>query len=95
MKYEDLLFDPEPIMQRLLQKLSVNSDSAVVQSMVSRNSFERMSGGRKPGEEDPNSFFRKGVASDWKNHLSPVEVQTFGSYADPVLKTFGYELASS
>jgi len=95
LKYESLLSDAEPLISNLLEKLAVNNEPPIVRSMVSKNSFERLTGGRKPGEEDPNSFFRKGVAQDWKNHLSPLEVKTFGSYAGKVLNTFGYEFSNS
>jgi len=30
-----------------------------------------ISGGRKPGQEDLNSHFRKGIAGDWRDQFTP------------------------
>jgi Sulfotransferase domain len=92
LRYEDLLSDTESLIRGVFSALSVNAEPSTVREIVAKNSFERLSGGRKPGQEDPGSFFRKGVANDWKNHLSKSEADTFGLYASEMLRTFGYDL---
>ncbi len=39
--------------------------------------FEKMSEGRKSGEADQKSFFRRGTVGDWSNHLNESEQSLF------------------
>ncbi|MGH7858702.1 MAG: sulfotransferase domain-containing protein [Candidatus Binatia bacterium] len=59
--------------------------------IVYENDFTRKSGGRKPGEEDVTSHYRKGVAGDWMNHFRPEHVAMFKKKYDDVLVKLGYE----
>lgn len=45
------------------------SDS-ILSYIIEKHSFKNITGGRKQGEEDTNSHYRKGEAGDWKNHLN-------------------------
>lgn len=58
---------------------------------VEATSFEKMLGGRKPGEEDPGSFFRKGIAGDWENAFTGRDKQTLKEEAGDLLIELGYE----
>jgi hypothetical protein len=69
LRYEDLKRNPEPIVKDMLDFLEVNSSSEILKSCLEAGSFEKLSGGRKPGEEDLNSPFRKGIVGDWRNHF--------------------------
>lgn len=53
--------------------------------------FKRLAGGRKQGEEDQKSHFRKGVAGDWKNHFTPHVKSIFKEKYGPDLIRLGYE----
>ncbi|MEZ4695548.1 MAG: sulfotransferase domain-containing protein [Rhodothermales bacterium] len=53
--------------------------------------FEKTSGGRKKGIEDPKSHYRKGVAGDWKNHFTPEHCRAFLKRFDGLLQVTGYE----
>ena len=66
-RYEDLLEKPEREVRRLLAFLGVDSGGEAARRCVDAASFERLSKGRKRGEENPSSFFRKGLAGDWEN----------------------------
>ncbi len=53
--------------------------------------FDRLSGGRTRGKENPYSHYRKGIPGDWINYFTEEHVAYFKSqYNDLLLKT-GYE----
>ena len=54
-------------------------------------SFEKLSRGRTRGEEDATSFFRKGVAGDWKNTFTEGDKSIFKEAAGDLLVRLGYE----
>ncbi len=59
--------------------------------ILERKSFKRMSGGRKPGQENVKSHYRKGRPGDWRNHFTEAHIDRFKErYNDLVLK-LGYE----
>jgi hypothetical protein len=89
-RYEDLLRDPGTEVGRLLAFLAVGSDEKSVTRCVEAASFERLSRGRKRGEEDPSSFFRKGVAGDWKQAFTATDRATFDREAGDLLLRLGY-----
>jgi hypothetical protein len=90
-RYEDLLVRPNEEVKRLLGFLGVDTDESLVEHCVSSASFERLSRGRRRGQEDPSSFYRKGVAGDWRNHFSEVDRRVFKEEAGELLIRLGYE----
>lgn len=60
-------------------------------ALVYRHRFDRISGGRKIGSEDVKSHYRKGVAGDWVNHLSPENLDYFKKQYNELLLKLGYE----
>ena len=90
-KYEDLLESGGREVKRLLEFLEVDSGDETVRRCIKSTSFEKMSGGRKPGDEDPSSFFRKGIAGDWKNVFNERDRQAFKEEAGELLIKLGYE----
>ena len=90
-RYEDLLARPEPEVARLLRFLGAASDERSVARCVGAASFERLSKGRTRGEEDPSSFFRKGVAGDWKNAFTQEDQRIFEEIAGGLLLQLGYK----
>lgn len=71
LQYEQLLASPAEVMTELFKTLGVPNQFDLVSKCVTASEFSTLSGGRKPGEDETQSFFRKGVAGDWKNHMSP------------------------
>ncbi len=57
-------------LSRITAALGGAPDQGKIAETVDRHSFQRVSG-RKVGEEDRNSFVRKGVVGDWVNVFSP------------------------
>jgi hypothetical protein len=90
-RYEDLLERPHEEVGRLLGFLGVDKKDSVVEHCVGSASFEKLSRGRERGQEDPTSFYRKGVAGDWKNHFTEEDRRVFKEEAGELLIRLGYE----
>ena len=89
-RYEDLLEKPEEELGRLLGFLGADASGPTVGRCVRAASFERLAGGRSRGQEAA-SFFRKGVAGDWKNVFTERNKQDFKAAAGDLLIELGYE----
>ncbi len=70
--YEDYKSDPAATVRRLFGFCNLPADDALLAAAIDSNTFERRSGGRKPGEEAA-SFHRKGIVGDWRNYFSEEE----------------------
>ncbi|MDQ3639320.1 MAG: sulfotransferase [Actinomycetota bacterium] len=90
-RYEDLVEHPEREMRRLLLFLGAGADESSVERCVEAASFEKLTKGRERGQEDPSSFFRKGVVGDWKNVFSDHDKSIFKEEAGELLIRLGYE----
>jgi hypothetical protein len=91
LRYEDLRAEPAGLLSRLLTFLQVDADDAVIRACVDKASFERRSGGRRPGQKDNDSFFRSGTTGDWRNHI-PVELaEACCAKIAPLMKACGYD----
>lgn len=93
-RYEDLIEDPVREVARLFRHLDVNDDEATAQAAVDMASFEKLSGGRPQGTEDKRSFFRKGVAGDWKTELEPEMARLITQSCKPLMQQYGYEFVA-
>ena len=89
LKYEDMLADPEGEARRIFRFLCVRHDGALVARVVAATSFEAMSG-RKPGEEHPTAFLRKGVSGDWIGKLEPEALAALDETCGDLMRTHGY-----
>ena len=93
-KYEDLIDRPLAEAARLFRHLGVRDDEATTKAAVDLSAFEKLSGGRSQGAEDASSFFRKGVAGDWKNVLAPDMARLMNRHCEPLMLEYGYEVLS-
>lgn len=98
-RYEDMLGETAPELGRVLRFLGASTDAAVIRRCVERASFQRMAGRagrswrrRERGVEDPTSFFRKGVAGEWRQVYTESDRETFLELAGPLLAELGYEV---
>lgn len=89
-RYEDLIKDTPSGLKRVLAHLGRDCSDEIVEGCVAAASFEKLSKGRAPGQEDTQSFFRKGVADDWKNHMTPSQIQRFNARSGGMLEELGY-----
>jgi len=59
--------------------------------VVWEHEFAKLAGGRKAGQEDVRSHYRKGVAGDWVNYLDQDHVDYFKKLYNDVILKYGYE----
>jgi hypothetical protein len=90
-RYEDLLKNPHEELARLFAFLGVADDSETVGRCVDTNAFERWTEGRKPGQEESSSFYRKGEVGDWRNAFTERDKDVFKRAAGRTLVELGYE----
>lgn len=64
--------------------------AAWLRKIIARQSFQKLAG-RKRGQEDPKSHYRKGVAGDWKNYLTGANKDLFKERWGQLLVDLGYE----
>jgi Sulfotransferase domain len=89
-RYEDLGSDTAGTLEKTFRFLGVKCSQEIVERCCVDGSFERLSGGRSRGQEDRESFFRKGIVGDWRNYLSDEMNEMFQDKAGEWLARFGY-----
>jgi hypothetical protein len=89
-RYEDLLVDTTSVFRKILEFLGAGSEDRVIERCLRSSSFERASS-RRQGEEDSASFFRKGVAGDWRDVFTERDRELYKQLAGERLVEFGYE----
>ena len=91
LRYEDLLADEQAVFKTIFEHCKIDVSDSEREAIVHKNSFERRSGGRKRGEEDITSHYRKAIVGDWKNYFTPATTQLFKDKFGQVLIDTGYE----
>jgi hypothetical protein len=89
-RYEALLADTPSVLRDVLAFLGVAADVKILTRCCERARFERLSSGRPRGTENRDSFFRKGVEGDWREHLDDAANAAFIAAASPWLQRMGY-----
>ncbi len=101
LKFEDLTTAPALHFERFFSFAGVLSegaetgpgqiDRATLRAILEQLDFQKLSSGRKPGEENVSSHYRKGQAGDWKDHFTPKVKDAFKRKHGPLLVQLGYE----
>lgn len=91
LKYEDMLSDPVTALGPVARHFQLDDSEAMLSSIADAHSFQRLSGGRAQGEADSASFFRKGVAGDWRSHFTRSHRDAYKERIGSFLIDFGYE----
>ncbi|KRB81308.1 hypothetical protein ASE00_15055 [Sphingomonas sp. Root710] len=91
--YERLLSDFDRVAAELFAFLDVDHGPTVIAKVRSETDFEQLSG-RKQGDEDPASFFRKGVAGDWKGRLDQRALEIIEQQCGKLMGRYGYNRLS-
>lgn len=89
-RYEALIADAPTHLRRILSHLGADTSDEAVRACVDAASFEKLSKGRSQGQEDSKSFFRKGIADDWKTQMTPAQIQRFDARSGGMLGELGY-----
>ena len=61
-----------------------------IQTAVDANSFQTLSGGRKPGSIDRSSNLRRGQSGSWRDELNPGLADSFNPEDRELLESLGY-----
>lgn len=91
-RYEDLaVADNLSLFRKLCDHCDIRIPTDVLKELLQDNSFERLSGGRRRGEEKRDASYRKGVHGDWKNYFNGKIEQRFAEATGDLLAVWGYE----
>lgn len=91
MRYEDLTGpDKAAAWSRLLTHCDIKVPADVLTKVLDTYAFEKISGGRKLGEEDKQEKYRKGVPGDWKNYFDKDTRQRFADLYGDLPRDLGY-----
>lgn len=81
--------------RKLTRKLRPDTLSgAEILALAWRFRFQSLAGGRKQGDENIKSHFRKGRPGDWVNHFTEDHKALFKDLYPDILKNLGYETSS-
>ena len=89
-RYEDLHARPREVIAECLEFIGVESNSSYLDACISAGSFSKLSGGRDIGVEDQNSFYRKGLVGDWREHFDDEAIRAFDAAAGDLARELGY-----
>lgn len=91
-RFEEFIDNPTITAGRMLREFwGLDVNDATVLELMARHTFTRYSGGRRPGEEDSGSHYRKGVAGDWRNYFTPKITRLIKMLYGDILILTGYE----
>jgi sulfotransferase family protein len=93
-RYADLSEQSAAALQPVLRFLGVDASAEMAQSCMAGADFQKLSGGRPRGMEDPSSHLRRGVVGDWVNHLDPDTNRYFLSKAGSLMRQIGIDLGT-
>lgn len=91
-RFEDLVMDPVPGFTKIFRdNLGLEFHPHRLQAVCEKFSFERMSGGRRQGQEDTGSHLRSGKPGNWREHFTPDLIARFKDLHGDHLIACGYE----
>jgi len=93
-RYEEFLRDPAGSLRSLLAHLGLIAEDSTVERAVASNTREKMRQSLA-GAFRHNTFVRKGISGDWRNHFSAENVHAFKEAAGPLLVHLGYETGAN
>ncbi|WP_259129482.1 sulfotransferase domain-containing protein [Salinibacter ruber] len=91
LRYEDLLDDTKAHFRRVASHFGLDDAKESVREIVDAHRFENVTGGRSRGEQDAESFARKGVAGDWRSHFTDDLRRLYKKEIGDLLIDLGYE----
>jgi len=91
-RYEELIVDETAVLAGIARFLEVSDDDRAIAAMRESGRFETLSGGRKRGQVDTGSFFRRGEAGSWKTELPDDLAERLPEEVKDEMQRFGYAL---
>ena len=88
-KYEDMLTQCSSVLNNIIHFLEIEPIEDV-DTVITKNSFENLAR-RKRGQEKINSFYRKGIAGDWKNYFDEETLELFMSLHGEAMRYWKYD----
>lgn len=90
--YEDFLSEPVKSLDVLLKQVSgFDCQESVLKEVVSKHTKKNFSESMIKVFKH-NTFVRKGISGDWKNHFSKKNIESFNAIARDAMLLSGYEL---
>ena len=90
-QYRKLIDDPAEGIGRLFRHLEgIDVTEALIAQAAARTSFEAMSGGRKQGQVNDQSFFRAGTYGRYTDELTEHEIQLIEERLEPAMRDYGF-----
>jgi hypothetical protein len=90
-RYEDMSRDLTNELHRICTRLGIDASARTLEHCAAESTFERMSGGRKRGDNAPGEHVRNGVVGDWKSYFTAADAEVFDRVAGACLIEQGYE----
>jgi len=91
--YADLLLNFTSTARAMFHFLDLDPDDTFIYAIQKKTTFARLSGGRRAGTEDRRSFYRKGVAGDYRIYLDEDAQRALWGVAAPFAEGLGYKLS--
>lgn len=88
--YEELLNNPLPVMKYVFNKFNLSINEYKIIQAIESNTKEKMHKSLDKAFKY-NTFVRKGIAGDWRNHFSETDKIIFKRCAGEALMSLGYE----
>lgn len=79
--------------KQLMEHCDVQLPEKELLHILDRLSFQRLSGGRKPGEEDKHHKYRSGKPQDWKKYFTEEHHCQFRELTGDLISILGYPAA--
>lgn len=92
-RYEDLHADTLGRAAEIFRFIGVSDNPADVAAATEASSFERLSGGRRQGEVDAASHYRRGEVEGWRDELTEEEVHAAERSAGRMMASLGYSVS--
>ena len=95
MRYEDMLADPHKVFGGLARHLLLEPTSEQLDGAINFASFDRLRAqedkeGFRERPEQSAKFFREGRAGQWRERLTPVQIDQLVKANGDVMEKFGY-----
>jgi hypothetical protein len=91
LRMEDMVVDTMRSWESILRHLGIDDlPDGYLGDVLTKFSFERLAGGRSPGEEDKKHHYRRGVPGDWRNYLTPAHLAAIRERYGDLNERLGY-----